>query len=269
MYDDIRVTAVWGETDESAVRLSERCNIPQIVKTPEEMLGKVDAVMVLLRKGSLHKRYAMPFLSEGTAVWVDKPFSIGIQDALDMVNCAEEHGSLLAGGSTCKYCPDVLKLRHEFLDLQKKDRVISGAFNFPGEIDSPYDGIYFYGGHAAEMLTTIFGNDVRSVKADVHHKNVVALFRYDTFTVTVNFSEVTDFYGQIYAPSRVVVQRMDISSVYRRGFDRFVRALRTKQLQEPLESLVRPVLLLNALDEAIQTGKEVLVREIPLQLRFI
>lgn len=265
LYNDVRVTAIWGESPERAMEVAAKCNIPCVVKTPEEMLGMVDAVMIVLRRGSQHKSYAMPFIAKGIAVWVDKPFSISSLDALDMVNCAKKQQSILAGGSTCKYCFDVLTLQSEFLNLQKNDKVISGAFNFPGEIDSPYDGIYFYGGHAAEMLTTIFGNEVRSVKTDVHQKNIIALFRYDDFTVTVNFSEVSDFYGQIYAPSRVVVQRIDISTVYRNGFDKFVTALRTKQVQEPLESLLLPVAILNALEKSILSGKEVSIQPLKME----
>lgn len=259
-YPELRVTAIWGETPQAAAKVAAQCAIPHQVPSPEHMLGEVDAVMVLLRRGSEHRRFAMPFVSEGIPTWVDKPFAVAMTDALDMVAEAKKKGTLLAGGSTCKYCPDVLALQGMCRELQKGAGILSGGFNFPGEIDSSYDGIYFYAGHAAEILTTIFGHDVRSVKSDVYRGNVLSLFRYPDFTVSVNFSEVSAFYAQIYSAEKVVNQPIDISTVYRHGFDKFAEALKSGRMVESYESLLHPVAILNALEESIATGSEVRVR---------
>jgi predicted dehydrogenase len=254
-FPDVRITHICGETVSSAQTVAEHCQIPNIAKDITELYHNVDAVMVLHRHGGMHYQAAIPFLKMGIPVWIDKPFTMDPEECFRLIDTARTHSTLLAGGSTCKYCPDVLHLQKEFQRLNRESKVISGAFNFPGELDSPYGGIYFYGGHAAEILTTIFGDQIRSIKADVHCNNLIALVKYDTFTVTINFSEVSQFYGTIYSPSEVVQAPIDISSVYYYGFSKFIEALQQNRLLESYESLARPVLFLNALEKAIQTGE--------------
>ncbi len=254
-FPDVRVTHICGETLSSSQTVARHCQIPNIAKDITGLYQDVDAVMIVYRHGGMHYQAAMPFLQRGIPVWVDKPFTIDSGECRRLIDTARIHSTLLAGGSTCKYCPDVLHLQKEFQRLSRESKVISGAFNFPCEIDSPYGGIYFYGGHAAEILTTIFGDEIRSLKADIHCNNLIALVKYDTFTVTINFSEVSQFYGTIYSPSEVVQAPIDISAVYYYGFSKFVEALRQNRPLEPYESLLRPVLFLNALEKAIQTGE--------------
>ncbi len=258
-FPDVRVTHILGETPQSAASVAQACRIPVIAGTPEDLYGQVDAVMILYRQGNLHYPAALPFLEQGIPVWIDKPVTIDPEECRLLINLARKNKTLLAGGSTCKYCPDVLRLKSEFLSLCQENTFISGAFNFPGEIHSPYGGIYFYGGHAAEILTTIFGKDVRCIKADVHCGNLVALVKYDTFTVTINFSQVSDFHAALYASSRVVCSAIDISQVYYQGFSRFVEALRRGTPPEPLEDLLLPVRILNTLERAILEGESELL----------
>ena len=167
-----RVTMLWGESAQRAAFVANEAHIHTVVDDPARMLGQVDAVMVVLRHGAQHHDAALPFLRAGISTWVDKPFTTDIGQAAALVAAARESGALLAGGSTCKYCPDVLWLRDKYRAMCADGGVISAGLNFPGELDSPYGGLYFYGGHTAEILTTAFGPDIISVKADVTAGNV-------------------------------------------------------------------------------------------------
>ena len=258
-----RVTALWGETPQRAAFVAGEARIPAVVDDPAQMLGQVDAVMVVLRHGAQHCAAALPFLQRGLPTWVDKPFAIDLGEACRMVDAAQDNGALLAGGSTCKYEPDVLALRDEFRSLGGPGRVISAHLNFPGELDSPYGGLYFYGGHAAEILITVFGPGIRSVKADVTGGNVIAVFKYENFAVSVNFAEVSQFYGTLYSPERVVTRPIDISSIYRQGFTAFVQGVLAGRAPEPMHTLLRPVCILNALVTAAETGLETPVQPVP------
>lgn len=260
-----RVTMLWGETPQRAAFVAGEAHIPTVVDDPAQMLGQVDAVMVVLRHGAQHCAAALPFLQRGLSTWVDKPFAIDLDEALRMVDTAQTSGALLAGGSTCKYAPDVLALRNEFHRLGGEKRVISAHLNFPGELDSPYGGLYFYGGHAVEILTTAFGPNIQSVKADVTGGNVIAVFKYENFAVSVNFAEVNQFYGTLYSPEQVVTRPIDISSIYHQGFTAFVKGALVGRAPEPMHTLLRPVCILNALVKAAETGLETPVQPVPSQ----
>lgn len=269
-YDDVRVTAIYGAEKERTKEVAEAGKIETICSTPEEMLPWVDAVMVVFRHGNLHYAHALPFLEAGIPTWVDKPFTIFPTETLALIEASKKHHTLLTGGSTCKFCYDVLALQQKLHSILSSSNLISANFNFPGELDSPYGGIYFYGGHAIEIMTTIFGNHPISVKTDVHCGNLIALFKYERFAVTIHFAEVSEFYATLYAESGVITQPIDISTVYQEGFRNFVESLRsflnTKNSQMPFvqseveyHSLLRPVLILQGLEKAIQTGEEELL----------
>lgn len=257
LYDDVRVTSIYGLDKERTMEVAKEGEIKTIVNDPKEMLSTVDAVMVVFRHGNLHYQYALPFVDAGIPTWIDKPFTILSKETTKLIEVAKRNHTLLTGGSTCKYCPDVLWLQQEFNLLQQQHSVISANFNFPGELTSPYGGIYFYGGHAIEIMTTIFGTNPISVKTDVHCGNLIALFKYQDFAVTIHFAEVSEFFATIYSKNKVLVHPINITTVYRQGFQKYVEALKKGQKPEDFDSLLRPVLLLNALEEAIDTGKEI------------
>ena len=72
-YDDIQVVAIYGEEEEASQKISETYNVP--IMKPEEMLGKVDAIMVTSRNGKLHPIYARPFIEQGLPAFLDKPIA--------------------------------------------------------------------------------------------------------------------------------------------------------------------------------------------------
>lgn len=257
----VQVTMLWGESPERAAFVAKEANIATVVQTPQEMLGQVDAVMVVLRKGSQHYAAALPFVQAGVPTWVDKPFTIEVDEAVQLVQAAQASGAMLVGGSTCKYCPDVLALQQAFKELCGQGSIISAGFNFPGELDSPYDGLYFYAGHAVEILLTVFGSNLQSVRADVTANNVIAVFKYPDLAVSVNFAQVSQFYATLYSLQEVVVRQIDISTIYRNGFDVFVQNLLGTAQPAPYENLLRPVQVLNALVQAVSSGRETRVAE--------
>ena len=254
-----RVTALWGEHSDRARALALEAGIPEIVRDPLDLVGRVDAVMILLRHGSLHFQAAEPFLRAGIPTWVDKPFVLEPEQAAELIRLADEHGALLAGGSLCKYCPDVLWLRERCRTLRNSEDLLLASLNLPASLDCPYDGLAFYSIHSIEMLLTIFGPGICSVKADVTGKTVVALFKYADFSVCVNFSQVEQFYGTLYSSREVIVRPIDASTIYRPGFEKFVQAVRTGVAPEPASSLLRPVQVLSALLTAVETGREAFV----------
>ena len=53
-FPGVKVVSIWGETPEFADKAAKAGNIPTIVKTPEELIGKVDAIIIDHRSGALH-----------------------------------------------------------------------------------------------------------------------------------------------------------------------------------------------------------------------
>lgn len=258
LYPDMRVTSIFGLDKEQTEKVAREGKIEYIADSPEDMMDRVDAVMVVFRHGDLHAKYALPFIEAGIPTWIDKPFTIKNTDAKQLIDAANKHNTLLTGGSTCKYAYDVVMLKNTVDMIKQKGESFIGAVNFPADLESEYGGIHFYGPHMAEMVMTIFGYDVKSVTTSVVNDSIVAVAKYDNFQVTMNFTKAaTKYYGVIYSGEKTVVREIDISIIYRLGFDEFVKMLRTNKRPLELSKLLAPTVLLNAIDDSIKSGKEV------------
>lgn len=261
-FPDIRVTAIYGHDEKKTEEVASEGKIEFIAKNPQDLFGKVDAVMVVFRHGDLHAEYALPFVEAGIPTWIDKPFTIKISDAKKLIEAAEKNNTLLTGGSTCKYAYDVIMLKNSVENDKSFGEIVSGALNFPANPDSEYGGLFFYGPHLAEMLMTVFGYDVKSVITSESNGNIIAVAKYDRYHIVMNFTkEAQRYLGIIYGAKKTIVRDIDISIIYRLGFAKFAEMLRTGKRPLPLCNLLAPVVLLNAIEKSIKTGREVYLSE--------
>ncbi|MFN6980438.1 MAG: Gfo/Idh/MocA family oxidoreductase [Brevundimonas sp.] len=70
---DAKVEACWMPHAEQGRALADACRIPLVVEAPTDMLGRVDAVLLLRDDAESHWPMAAPFLQAGLPVFVDKP----------------------------------------------------------------------------------------------------------------------------------------------------------------------------------------------------
>lgn len=112
LFPDFKVTSIFGLEKERTEQVAINGKIDEIVGKPEDMMGKVDAVMVVFRHGDLHAQYALPFIEAGIPTWLDKPFTIKNEDAKKVFEAASKKNTLVTGGSTVKYTYDVLMLKN-------------------------------------------------------------------------------------------------------------------------------------------------------------
>ena len=80
-----RVVCVWGERPSWAKGSAERGEIPEIVKTPADMIGKVDAAMVDHRHPKYHLADAKPLLEAKVPLFIDKPFTYRTKEGVDFL----------------------------------------------------------------------------------------------------------------------------------------------------------------------------------------
>lgn len=255
---NVCISSICGEGKERTKFVAQQANIPIIVKSPYDMTN-IDAVMIVTRSGDHHLEEALPFIEKGIPVWIDKPFTFSLQDAQAIIKHANKNNVFLAGGSFCKYCPDVLKIREQIDKIGGTKNIFGAHFNFPAQASDPYGGFHFYAPHSVEILSTIFGNDIRSIKADETNENLIGIFKYDKFSVSVNFAQVSSFFCTIYGKVEVFTSQIDISDIYRYGFEKIVNGIINSSPPESMSSLIWPVKIVNSLIEAVESGKEVFI----------
>lgn len=171
----VRVTHLWGETAEFAREKAELGRIPHIVAKPQEMIGHVDGVLVLLRDGGKHLAAARPFIKAGLPVFVDKPIANTVADVRTLLRLRKQAGVALMTGSSIPLQRTVAPMKQALKDA---GTMLAAQLVGPGEIENDWGGLPFYGSHLAELMVELFGAPVQSVQAQACDRIITAVCRY-------------------------------------------------------------------------------------------
>jgi predicted dehydrogenase len=258
-YPDLRVRYLFGtKEEENAKVVAEGGGLIEVVGDPSAMLGKADAVMTVFRHGDLHAPHCLPFIEAGVPTWVDKPFAIANRDARAMLDAAKARGTLLTGGSTTKYTPDVATLRTLVSRGSRLGRIRAASMNFQATTANEYGGLPFYGSHLVEIALTVFGTGVRSVVAADTAGTVTAILRYDGFPATLQFIPgQAENHVTIWGEKGVSLREIDITACYADGMREFVRMLDEKAWPLTPDFLFASTAVMSAILESVATGRPV------------
>lgn len=78
------VTHIWCDNIAIANHVANSSNIEFVVEHLEDMVDKVDAVLLARDDAENHTKLAMPFLKAGKALFIDKPLALSITEAKKM-----------------------------------------------------------------------------------------------------------------------------------------------------------------------------------------
>ena len=144
----------------------------ELVKRPEELLGKIDAVMIESQQGSRHLARARLFLEAGLPTFVDKPFAETVADAEAMIALAEKHSAPLLSCSALRYDPQIAAARCR---TEKLGHVLSADVWTAAALHPGNPGLLHYGIHGVEMLYSLLGPGCESVQFAGTEKSEVNL----------------------------------------------------------------------------------------------
>lgn len=261
-FSDLCVTAVCGdEGRENSERV--RAFFPEcvIVDRPEQMLGLVDAVMITSRDGKFHYPYAKSFLEAGLPMFVDKPFTVNGDEAVQLAAEAKKRGIPLCGGSSLKCCPDVLEFARQREALGVGFR--TGFVSAPLQINSGYSGFYFYASHLVEMCLAVFGWEPEAVTALRRNECVTAVFHYSDFDAVCSYTAgCSRYFLQLTGADNVMLAKeIDLDPAYGLEAAEFARMLRSGTMPCTYGQLMMPVFCMNAIEQSYKTGKTVPIRK--------
>ena len=252
-----RVTCIWGVDPKRTAEVAEKGKIPRIVARPREMMGDVDAVMIVLRHGALHCRHALPFLKAGIATFVDKPFTTTVPDARRIVRAARKHRTPLTSFSTLRYAPHFVEV---LKGLKAIEPLAAGVSAGPGDVKSEYGGFIFYGIHAIELMQEAFGPGAQRVTAVVHAGNLVATVEHRggaTVSLQVLATASYQFHLVAYGKGGVHQAVLNSAGCYPAGLKQVLKMVRTGKGPLPHENMIEAVAVAEAVEKSLRTGRSV------------
>jgi predicted dehydrogenase len=168
----VKMEWAWDYDYERARAYAEKYSIPHVARDVEDLLGKVDAVLVgggrrMPQPGERwgdakddHLRLSQPFLTGGVPVLIDKPFADTFEDAVEMVRLARKHGTPLMSCSAMRY-DTAVKAVKEQLDAGGVGKVLTATAFIGTGLCRPL----WYLIHMLEAIYIPFGPGIESVSA--------------------------------------------------------------------------------------------------------
>jgi predicted dehydrogenase len=175
-FPGVEVLYVWGETEEFAGNAVQNGGIPNMVKDPMEMMGKIDALIVDHRHPKYHLEAATPFVKAGIPTFIDKPFCYRVPEGKEFLSMAREAGTPVTSYSSIAQSDATFDIRKQVESLGEINHVVRFG---PVDLNSEYGGVFFYGVHIVQPLMYIFGEDIKKVRITKNGENAGASVAYE------------------------------------------------------------------------------------------
>ncbi len=232
----------------------------EISDNPEAWVGKVDAVMVTARHGGKHFKYAKKYIESGVPAFIDKPITIDPDEAIELIELAKKNNVPLCGGSSCGFVLDTQRMK-ALVNGDSLKRVYGGSVCAPISMKNEWGDFFFYTQHLVQIMGEVFGYDIDSIIAVGRDDAATFIARYPQYDVTGHYGSYA--YGiTIYDEEKTIHTEASLLDCYLTEFRRFDTMVRSGKMLESYEDFIKPVFILNAIDESLKTGKEVKVRKI-------
>lgn len=126
-----------------------------IVGSIEELLEKVDVVLLETNDGRLHLEQALPVFKAGKRMFIDKPIAASLEDAVAIFEASEKFNVPVFSASSLRYIKGANEL--------DKSEVIGAATFSPASLEETHPDLFWYGIHGVETLFTVMGTGCQEV----------------------------------------------------------------------------------------------------------
>lgn len=136
----------------------QQLDIP-LVDSIDELLSRVDVVMILSIDGRQHLEQARQVILAGKPVFIDKPVADSLDDAREIYTLARKHDVPCFSSSALRFAPGTQAVT-EGVGVGE---VVGCEAHSPCPIEPHHPDFFWYGIHGVETLFTIMGPGCRRV----------------------------------------------------------------------------------------------------------
>ncbi len=226
----------------------------ELVDEPEDLIGKVDGVLVESQGGKEHLAKARPFLEAGMPVYIDKPFACSVADAQEIARLAADNGVPVFSSSSLRYA---LEVQEALADEEGLGNVVGASAFSPASLHDENPGLFHYGIHGVETLYAFMGPGCVEVSCFSEEGGEVTVGRWSDGRVgTVRGTRAgAHAYGfTAWGDKGVKVMRIDPASIYRELLKRIAQMFDTGEAPLDINVTVEIVAFIEAALESADSG---------------
>lgn len=131
----------------------------EIVDSIDQMLKKVDVVLLTCIDGNRHLDQALPVLKAGKPLFIDKPLAGTLTDAYKIFDASKQYKVPVFSASSLRYIAGAKEIEEG-----QVGKVIGAEAYSPAHLEEHHPDLFWYGVHGVEILFTIMGTGCTSVK---------------------------------------------------------------------------------------------------------
>jgi predicted dehydrogenase len=152
------VKASYSRVEKFTKQIQEEYGV-EIVNSIDELLAKVDVVLIESVDGRPHLAQVIPVLKACKIVFIDKPIAGSLADAIMIFELARQHKTPVFSSSSLRYATNIAAIKTD----PKLGKVLGCVSYSPCEIEPHHPDLFWYGVHGVEALYTIMGTGCKSV----------------------------------------------------------------------------------------------------------
>jgi predicted dehydrogenase len=130
----------------------------EIANSIDELLTKVDFVLLETNDGRLHLEQALAVFKAGKPMFIDKPIAASLTDAIAIFNASKHYNVPIFSSSSLRYISGAKEISEG-----KIGKVIGAETFSPCHLEKTHPDLFWYGIHGVEILFTIMGKGCKSV----------------------------------------------------------------------------------------------------------
>lgn len=130
----------------------------EIVNSIDDLLKKVDVVLLETNDGRRHLEQALPVFKAGKRMFIDKPISSSTADTKAIFEASKRFKSPVFSSSSLRYTGGISEIKEG-----KIGKVLGVEAYSPCTIEKTHPDLFWYGIHGVEILFTLMGTGCKSV----------------------------------------------------------------------------------------------------------
>ncbi len=130
----------------------------EITGSIDELLGKVDFVLLETNDGRIHLEQAIPVMKAGKRMFIDKPIAASLEHAIAIFSAAEFYKVPVFSSSSLRYMSGIGEVKEG-----KIGRIIGADTYSPCSLEKSHPDLFWYGIHGVEALFTVLGTGCKTV----------------------------------------------------------------------------------------------------------
>ncbi|WP_439481199.1 Gfo/Idh/MocA family protein [Cyclobacterium plantarum] len=131
----------------------------EIVDSIASLLDKVDVVLLETNDGRLHLEQALEVFKSGKTVFIDKPISASLVDAIVIFAAAKKYKVPVFSSSSLRYMENAVAVRNGEIG-----KVLGAEAFSPAKLEPTHPDLFWYGIHGVETLYTLMGTGCETVQ---------------------------------------------------------------------------------------------------------